>query len=59
MKDKVNSDFLDYVDINPQAKKTLLFLHGWPGLWASWKYQIEEFQVQHRRDIIPHVESGG
>lgn len=35
---------LHYVDINPQAKKTLLFLHGWPGLWASWKYQIEEFQ---------------
>ena len=35
----------DYVDINPQAKTTLLFLHGWPGLWASWKYQIEAFQV--------------
>jgi len=40
---------VDYVDINPQAKKTLLFLHGWPSLWASWKHQIEEFQVQDCR----------
>ncbi|KAF8271703.1 alpha/beta-hydrolase [Lactarius quietus] len=39
---------LHYVDINPQAKTTLLFLHGWPGLWASWKYQIEEFQTDYR-----------
>lgn len=56
MKDKVNSEFADYVDINPQAKKTLLFLHGWPGLWASWKYQIEEFQVQPCRGIILQTE---
>jgi soluble epoxide hydrolase/lipid-phosphate phosphatase len=20
-------------------------MHGWPSLWASWKYQIEEFEV--------------
>jgi soluble epoxide hydrolase/lipid-phosphate phosphatase len=39
---------LHYVDINPQAKTTLLFLHGWPGLWASWKYQIEEFRNDYR-----------
>jgi len=35
----------DYVDINPKADKTLLFVHGWPRLWAGWKYQIQEFQV--------------
>jgi len=35
---------LHYVDINPKAEKTLLFLHGWPTLWAGWKYQIQEFQ---------------
>ncbi|KAI0301879.1 alpha/beta-hydrolase [Multifurca ochricompacta] len=35
---------VDYVDINPKAEKTLLLLHGWPSLWASWKYQIQEFQ---------------
>jgi hypothetical protein len=58
---QANTEFVDYVDINPQAKRTLkrtlLFLHGWPGLWASWKYQIEEFQVQHRCGIILHAES--
>ena len=36
---------IDYVDINPNAGRTLLLLHGWPSLWASWKYQIEEFRV--------------
>jgi soluble epoxide hydrolase/lipid-phosphate phosphatase len=35
---------LHYVDINAKAEKTLLLLHGWPSLWASWKYQIQEFQ---------------
>lgn len=34
-----------YVDINPEAEKTLLMVHGWPSLWHSWKYQIEEFKV--------------
>ncbi|KAI0303058.1 alpha/beta-hydrolase [Russula brevipes] len=39
---------LHYVDINPGAKQTLLLLHGWPSLWASWKYQIQEFQGDYR-----------
>jgi soluble epoxide hydrolase / lipid-phosphate phosphatase len=34
-----------YADINPEAEKTLLMVHGWPSLWHSWKYQIEEFKV--------------
>jgi soluble epoxide hydrolase / lipid-phosphate phosphatase len=34
-----------YVDINSEGEKTLLLLHGWPSLWAGWKYQILEFQV--------------
>jgi soluble epoxide hydrolase/lipid-phosphate phosphatase len=38
---------IDYVDVNPSCKHTLLFLHGWPSLWASWKYQIQEFRVIH------------
>jgi soluble epoxide hydrolase/lipid-phosphate phosphatase len=41
----LNSISAEYVDINPKAKRTLLFLHGWPSLWASWKYQIQEFRV--------------
>ena len=40
---------LGYVDINPSSKRTLLLLHGWPSLWASWKYQIQEFRVIHCR----------
>ncbi|EGO01415.1 hypothetical protein SERLA73DRAFT_103194 [Serpula lacrymans var. lacrymans S7.3] len=35
---------LKYVDINPDAKPTILMLHGWPSLWSSWSYQIQEFQ---------------
>jgi len=41
----LNSIRAEYVDINPNAKRALLFLHGWPSLWASWKYQIQEFRV--------------
>ncbi len=41
-----NSCSAEYVDVgNPNANRTLLFVHGWPSLWASWKYQIQEFQV--------------
>lgn len=24
----------------------MIFVHGWPSLWSSWKYQIEEFKVR-------------
>lgn len=37
---------VEYVDVgSPYAERTIVFLHGWPSLWASWKYQIEEFKV--------------
>ena len=35
----------DYIDINPKAKKTILMVHGWPAVWSTWGYQIEEFKV--------------
>ncbi|KAL6304154.1 Alpha/Beta hydrolase protein [Sparassis latifolia] len=35
---------IKYVEINPEAERTLLMVHGWPSLWHSWKYQIEEFK---------------
>jgi soluble epoxide hydrolase/lipid-phosphate phosphatase len=35
----------DYVDINPTAEKSIIMVHGWPSLWSSWGYQIEEFKV--------------
>lgn len=36
---------LDYVEVNPEASQSILMVHGWPGLWHNWKYQIEEFKV--------------
>ncbi|VDB97975.1 unnamed protein product [Peniophora sp. CBMAI 1063] len=47
-----------YVDINPTASRTLLLVHGWPSLWASWKYQIAEFQNDFRL-IIPNLRGFG
>ncbi|KAH7922876.1 alpha/beta-hydrolase [Leucogyrophana mollusca] len=35
---------IDYVNINPSAKTTILMVHGWPSLWSSWGYQIQEFK---------------
>jgi soluble epoxide hydrolase/lipid-phosphate phosphatase len=37
---------VDYVDVDPEAKDTLVFVHGWPGIWSTWKHQIHEFKVQ-------------
>ena len=34
-----------YIDINPTAQTTLLFVHGWPSIWSTWARQIEEFEV--------------
>ncbi|KAF8427223.1 Alpha/Beta hydrolase protein [Boletus edulis BED1] len=30
---------IEYVDINPLAKTTILMVHGWPSLWSSWARQ--------------------
>ncbi|KAH9045759.1 Alpha/Beta hydrolase protein [Lactarius pseudohatsudake] len=49
---------LRYVDINPSSKRTLLLLHGWPSLWASWKYQIQEFKSDYRL-IVPDIRGFG
>ena len=37
---------IDYVDVNPKAKETLVLVHGWPGIWSTWKHQIDEFKVR-------------
>lgn len=34
-----------WVDLNPEAERALLLVHGWPGLWSTWSNQIEEFRV--------------
>ncbi|TFY61993.1 hypothetical protein EVG20_g6854 [Dentipellis fragilis] len=48
---KVEID-IHYADINPTAKRTLLLVHGWPSLWSSWKYQIQDLQDEYRL-IVP------
>jgi len=49
---------LYYVEINPQAEKTMLLVHGWPSLWSSWKYQIQELQDDYHL-IIPDLRGFG
>ncbi|OPJ64131.1 alpha/beta fold hydrolase [Clostridium oryzae] len=40
---KVESDVKIYVeDINPSGKKTILFLHGWPGSHKLFEYQFDK-----------------
>ncbi|KAA1477488.1 alpha/beta-hydrolase [Dentipellis sp. KUC8613] len=48
---KVEID-IHYADINPTAERTLLLVHGWPSLWSSWKYQIQDLQDEYRL-IVP------
>lgn len=39
------ASFIEYVDINPEGRTTLLMVHGWPSLWSTWSNQIQEFRV--------------
>ncbi|GBE79079.1 predicted protein [Sparassis crispa] len=38
---------IHYADINSDAEKTIVMEPGWPSLWHSWKYQIEEFKDEY------------
>lgn len=29
-------------DLNPEGKRTILFLHGWPGSTKLFEYQFDE-----------------
>ncbi|KAF7799971.1 hypothetical protein EIP86_011214 [Pleurotus ostreatoroseus] len=49
---------IHYVDINPQANKTIIMVHGWPSLWHSWKYQIEAFKDDYHL-IVPDLRGFG
>ncbi|KAH8115654.1 alpha/beta-hydrolase [Phellopilus nigrolimitatus] len=35
---------IQYVEVNSLASKTIVMVHGWPGLWTNWAHQILEFQ---------------
>ncbi|KAJ4467868.1 Alpha/Beta hydrolase protein [Lentinula aciculospora] len=49
---------LSYVDMNPSANTTLVLLHGWPSLWSTWSYQIQEFKRDYHL-IIPDLRGFG
>jgi len=38
---------LGYVEVNPEAATTMIMAHGWPSLWSTWSYQIQEFKVRY------------
>jgi non-heme chloroperoxidase len=53
--DKYYKNFGDlfYLDINPDKKKSIVFLHGLGVNSYSWKYQIEYFRRKGYRIIVP------
>ncbi|KAG0697103.1 Alpha/Beta hydrolase protein [Suillus ampliporus] len=50
---------IEYVDVNPTAEKSIIMVHGWPSLWSSWGYQIEEFKDEYRMIAIDVRGFGG
>ncbi|KAL0884117.1 hypothetical protein ABMA27_016136 [Loxostege sticticalis] len=44
---KVNNVKLHYVESGDPTKPLMLFLHGFPEFWYSWRYQILEFQKDY------------
>ena len=39
---------IHYVASGPEDKPLMLFLHGFPEFWFSWRHQIREFQKDFR-----------
>ncbi|XP_059061952.1 epoxide hydrolase 4-like [Achroia grisella] len=44
---KVNNVKLHYVESGDTSKPLMLFLHGFPEFWYSWRHQIVEFQKDY------------
>ncbi|KAF8515778.1 Alpha/Beta hydrolase protein [Hysterangium stoloniferum] len=44
--------------VNPNASRTLLFVHGWPGLWSTWSNQILHFSSSYSL-VIPNLRGFG
>ncbi|KAF8488684.1 Alpha/Beta hydrolase protein [Gautieria morchelliformis] len=49
---------IQYVEVNPTANRTLLLVHGWPGLWSTWSNQIQHFEEDYHL-IIPTLRGFG
>ncbi|XP_039746247.1 epoxide hydrolase 4-like isoform X1 [Pararge aegeria] len=45
---KVNNIKLHYVDSGDASKPLMLFLHGFPEFWYSWRHQIVNFNKDYR-----------
>ncbi|GFS16996.1 epoxide hydrolase 4-like [Elysia marginata] len=39
---------IHYVASGPEDKPLMLFMHGFPEFWFSWRHQIKEFQRDYR-----------
>ena len=39
---------LHYVAAGDESKPLMLFLHGFPEFWLSWRHQLKEFQKDFR-----------
>jgi len=46
--------FIGYLDINPSASRTMLMVHGWPGMWTSWSRQITHFEKEYHLLVPDH-----
>ncbi|KDQ15549.1 hypothetical protein BOTBODRAFT_65259 [Botryobasidium botryosum FD-172 SS1] len=49
---------IEYVEVNPSGKRTLVLVHGWPSLWSSWSNQIQEFGKDYHL-IVPNLRGFG
>ncbi|EPS99751.1 hypothetical protein FOMPIDRAFT_1050327 [Fomitopsis schrenkii] len=56
--DELKDIDIEYVDVNPDAERTILMVHGWPSLWHSWKYQIEQFKNDYHL-VVPNIRGFG
>lgn len=44
---KVNNTVLHYVESGDSSKPLMIFLHGFPEFWYSWRHQIVDFQKDY------------
>ncbi|KAF9822842.1 hypothetical protein SFRURICE_000911 [Spodoptera frugiperda] len=44
---KVNGTVLHYVESGDPSKPLMIFVHGFPEFWYSWRHQIVEFQKDY------------